>query len=356
MSKLVNRVPVRVQAMTLKAAFALPQPLRRAIAGKPIRIDGQELALDAQLLLTLQRLSGQSLVVGDPVASRRALAASKDLVSGVPIEPVSVRGLDLDGVPARFYTPGGVDDHAPLLVFYHGGGWVIGDLDSHDNACRYLALGAQVKVLAVDYRLAPEHPFPAAVEDSVAAFRWAVAHADELGVDPARVAVGGDSAGGNLSAVVAHQQVLAGGPVPAFQLLFYPGTDGTTKRRSRELFADGFFLTGEHMDFFIDHYFPAVDQRHDPRFSVLLAQDLTGMPPAYVATAGFDPLRDEGEAFADALAAAGVPVVKSRQADLIHGYINFTGIGTRFREALSEAAGALRTGLAINSAKQRSGA
>ncbi|WP_424183895.1 alpha/beta hydrolase [Actinokineospora sp. G85] len=348
---MTTRLLVRAQALGAKAAYALPRPLRRVLAGKPIRIDGQELSLDAQLMLVLQKISGQSLVVDTPENSRKRLEIGKSLVGGDPIEPVTVRGVNADGVPARLYTPAGVGEDAPLLVFYHGGGWVVGSLDSHDNTCRFLAVNARVKVLSVDYRLAPEHPFPAGVEDSVTAFRWAVANAAALGIDPARVAVGGDSAGGNLAAVVSHQQVLAGGPLPAFQLLFYPGTDGTTRRRSRDLFGDGFFLTSDNMDWFMSHYQPDESQRTDQRFSVLLVDDLSGMPPAYVATAGFDPLRDEGEAFADKLAAAGVPVVKSRQADLIHGYINFLGVGHRFREALSEAAGALRTGLELGQRK-----
>ncbi|MCG8914701.1 alpha/beta hydrolase [Actinokineospora sp. PR83] len=351
MSTLMNRVPLRAQALCARLVYALPRPLRRAIAGKPIRIDGQELALDAQLLITLQRLAGAGMVHDTPKTSRRKLDASQALVGGPPIEPVTVRGLVLGDVPARLYEPAGVGDDAPLLVFYHGGGWVIGSLDSHDNPCRFIAVNAHVKVLSVDYRLAPEHPFPAAVDDAVSAFRHAVANAADLGVNPDLIAVGGDSAGGNLAAVVSHQQVLAGGPVPAFQLLFYPGADGTTRRRSRDLFADGFLLTSDDMDWFMDHYMPGREHRGDPRFSVLLAEDLSGMPPAYVATAGFDPLRDEGEAFADRLAASGVPVVKSRQADLIHGYINILGVGTRFREALSEATGALRTGLALSGRK-----
>ncbi|WP_091456977.1 alpha/beta hydrolase [Actinokineospora iranica] len=345
----MERVPIQVQAAFVRAVFALPRPLRRLIAGQPTRIDGQELALDAQLLLTLDKMAGHSFVDRTPERSRAMLDRSRHLVSGVPIEPVTVRGLTLDDdIPARFYTPAEVGEDAPLLVFYHGGGWVLGTLDSHDNTCRFLAKHAKVKVLSVDYRLAPEHPFPAAAEDAYSAFRYAVAHAPELGVNPDLIAVGGDSAGGNLAAVTAYQAVRAGGPRPAFQLLFYPGTDATARRRSRDLFADGFFLTSENIDWFTNHYCPDTERRADPLFSVLRADDLTGMPPAYIATGGFDPLRDEGEEFAHKLAAAGVPVALSRHPDLIHGYVNFIGIGTRFREATAEAAGALRTGLAMS--------
>ncbi|MGX7823489.1 alpha/beta hydrolase [Actinokineospora sp. 24-640] len=345
MPELMSRVPIGAQAVLARAVFAAPKPIRRLIAGAPIRVDGQELALDAQLLLALDRIGGHELAHGTPEEARARMARAVPLVSGPPIEPVAVRGLSLDGIPARLYTP--VEDTSAMLVYYHGGGWVIGTLDSHDNTCRYLAREAGVKVLSVDYRLAPEHPFPAAVEDAVAAFRHAHAKAADFGVEPGRIAVGGDSAGGNLAAVASLLTTRDGGSAPAFQLLFYPGADSTVRRPSRDLFADGFFLTSDNIDWFSDHYCPELDLRTDPRFSVLLAADLSGLPPAYLATAGFDPLRDEGEAFGAKLAEAGVPVTVRRHRDLIHGYATFLGIGTRFREAVAEAAGALRTGLAL---------
>lgn len=353
MSNAMNRVPIAVQAATLRAVFALPTAAKRLIAGKPVRIDGQELALDAQLLLKLQQLSGNtSLAAGTPQTARAQLAATRSLLKATPIGPMHVRehqvpvGGDAT-IVARLYTPEGLEPGSPLLVFYHGGGWVIGDLETHDPPCRFLAKHANIRVLSVDYRLAPEHTFPTAVEDAVAAYEWAHANADELGADPTRLAVGGDSAGGNLAAVTAHHVATSGGQRPVFQLLFYPGVDGTMRRRSRDLFADGFFLTSEDMAWFCDHYVPDVSQRADPRFSILLAADLTGLPPAYIATAGFDPLRDEGEEFGARLAADGVPVVVSRQDDLIHGYANMLTIGGRFKEAMFEAVGALRTGLSL---------
>lgn len=341
---------IRIQAGAAQLLYALPRPLRRLIAGRPVRVDGQELALDAQLLLRLQQLSGATLVTDNSVRkSRAALDASRHLVGGKPIQPVATSEVTIPtehgDLPATLYTPAGLRSGSGLLVFFHGGGWVIGNRASHDNTVRFLAKHAEVRVLSVEYRLAPEHPFPAAQEDALAAFDFAHAKAAELGADPDRIAVGGDSAGGNLAAVTAQVTTRRGGPAPAFQLLFYPGVDASKRRRSRELFADRFFLTDEHMTWFLDHYAPPGIDRTDPKLSPLLADDLSGLPPAYIATAGFDPLRDEGEEYAARLKEAGVPVALSRQSDLIHGYVNFLGVGTRFTEATAEAAGALRMGL-----------
>jgi acetyl esterase len=197
-------------------------------------------------------------------------------------------------------------------------------------------------VLSVEYRLAPEHPFPAAVEDGRAALHWATSHGAELGADPSRVAVAGDSAGGNIAAVAAWEASRDGGPAPVLQVLLYPATDMVERSRSHELFSGGFLLTRELMDWFAAQYVADADPM-DPRLSVLRAEDLGGAPPAYVATAGFDPLRDEGEAYAEALRAAGVaPVVRRRFPGLVHGFCNAIGPGKVSREALTEVAGATR--------------
>lgn len=239
-------------------------------------------------------------------------------------------------LPLRIYTPSGRAPF-PVLMFFHGGGFVIGDLDSYDGICREICDGAGCIVVSVDYRLAPEHRFPAAVEDALAAFRWAVREAEALGCDPSRVAVAGDSAGGNLAAVVAQLATRGGGPSPALQVLFYPVTDVSQKHPSYRLFADGFFLTEREMDWYRSHYLPAEEAARDVRVSPLLAPDLRGLAPAVLLTAGFDVLRDEGEAYARRLAEAGVPVRHRRHASLIHGFCNATGVSRPARAAMDEA-------------------
>ncbi|MFD0687683.1 alpha/beta hydrolase [Actinomadura fibrosa] len=344
MAQPLEFVPPSVVGGFLRVVFALPGPVKRLIAGAPVVRDGQRLALDAQVLLRLLRLEGESLGAATPAEARRGLARGSAMLSKVPARPVRTREIAIPGdVSARLYTPAGLADGSPLLVFYHGGGWVVGDIATHDTVCRYLAVHAEVRVLSVDYRLAPEHPYPAGIEDALTAYEYAVENAESLGADPGAVAVGGDSAGGNLATVVG----LFAERRPAFALLFYPATDMSVRRRSRELFGDGFYLTDEDMTWFSDHYCPE-ERRKEPRVSPLLADDLSGFPPTYLVTAGFDPLRDEGEAFAERLAEAGVPVALRRQEDLIHGFANMWSLGGRFQEAVSEAAGALRTGLALH--------
>jgi len=344
--------------LAIRVVFrGFPSGVRRALGGRPIRVDGQTLDPDLQLLLRLERLTDAATPARSPQSRREhqdvatALAAGPS-VPGVAAESFTIPGTahpDGRSTPARLYTPDGLAVGSPLLVFLHGGGWVTGSLSSHDGLCRFLALHAGVRVLAVGYRLAPEDPFPAAVHDAVAAFRFATAHAIELGADPDAVALGGDSSGANLAAVTAHLAVRAGEPGPVFLLLFYPPTDAVHRTPSRELFGSGFMLTEADIVWFCDHYMPPGTDRGDPRASILHADDLSGMPPTYVMTAGFDPIRDEGELFARRLAEFGVPVALRRQADLVHGFVNMIGVAPRCREAVAEAAGALRAGLAFGS-------
>jgi acetyl esterase/lipase len=341
-------VAERLGAGLIRSLVALPRPVQRRLAGRPRVIDGQELDPEVQLLLRLPDPGGDisDQTPADARLQRRRTAAA---FRGRPFEVDRVEDLTLTGpggaIGARLYVPVGSASPQPLLLFMHGGGWVTCDLDTHDNVCRFLAKEAGVRVLSIDYRLAPEHPFPAAVEDAVAAYVHVVENAADLGAVPDAIAVGGDSAGGNLALVVSQLAIAGGLPVPAFCLAIYPVTDLSAKRDSYRLFREGYLLTEESMDWFRAHYLPNDDAALDPRASPLLAEDLSGMPPTYVATAGFDPLRDEGEEYAERLRAAGVPVTLRRHSNIIHGFVN--GVGTTHfgRAATAEAAVALKEGV-----------
>jgi len=349
------RLPSPVEHRLLKSVCGLSPRLQRALFGRPPRVDGQVLASDLHALIKLAALAGDTSFTGGlgPVEARAhnrlgaAAAAARPPIPMARVEPREIPGPG-GPLPTRFYVPPGLstDEPAPLLLFFHGGGWVIGDLDTHDDVCRFLAASAGVTVLAVDYRLSPEHAFPAAVEDAWASFAWAVTNAAELAIDPARIAVGGDSAGANLAAVVSLLARGAGGTMPALQLLIYPPTDAAADLPSRRLFAEGFMLTKQDMDTWQAHYLPPGTDAADPRASILLAPDLSGLPPAYLTTAGFDPLRDEGEAYGLRMREAGVQVALRRHPGLIHGFANLTAVSRTARAAMFEAAGALRMGLA----------
>jgi acetyl esterase len=244
-------------------------------------------------------------------------------------------------IPIRVYTPE-ARVAQPIVVYFHGGGFVIGSLSSHDPLCRVLAGRIPAIVVAVDYRLAPEHPFPAAAEDAYAAMRWVADHARELGGDPARIAVAGDSAGGNLSAVVSLLARERGGPTLAHQMLIYPVTDFSFETRSHIDNAEGYLLTRPLMQWFLGHYFSGPTPRSDPRFAVLRVADLSGVPPATVLTAEFDPLRDEGESYGARLRAAGVPVTVMRYDGMIHGFLPQPALFAQAAEAIAAVSGALR--------------
>ncbi len=335
-----------MEARLLTAMVALPGPLQRAIAGRPLVIDGQRLAVDTQAMLRVKRLARLPEAATLPVAEGRLATLHECRVAGGNHPIGAVRDLPVGDRPGRLYTPTVAPrDRTGLLVFFHGGGFVYGDLDSHDAPCRFLAERAGVRVLAVDYRRAPEHPFPAAYDDAVASVRWAFENAESLGVDPDRIAVGGDSAGGNLAAGAAIAAALEGLPL-AFQLLVYPLTDATHETRSMDLFADlGLYLTRGYIDVAESSYLPDLRDRTDPRVSVLFEKIPEGLAPAYLATAGFDPLRDEGEAYARLLSEAGVPVELRRFPDLIHSFFNVLGPSRRNRAAVAEMA--VRLGAAL---------
>jgi acetyl esterase len=262
------------------------------------------------------------------------------------VEDRTIPGPDGNEVPVRIYWPVDAAPSLPVVVFFHGGGWVIGGIESHDATVRSLVDQSGFVFVSVDYRLAPESRYPAAADDCYAATTWVAEHAAELGVDPARLAVAGDSAGGNLAAVVALMARDRGGPELAFQLLIYPCTDmEPASYGSYHENASGYFLTAESMHWFYGHYAGDADRSH-PYLAPIKAEDLSNLPPALVITAEFDPLRDEGEAYAAALREAGVPAESVRYDGQIHGFFSMTTMIERAKDAQAAAASALRGALA----------
>ena len=329
-----------VHRPVLSALLAAPEPVRRAVAGPARTYGGRAMDLDAQLALRLSELVDSTGIDGGHggMAERRrgldhqcAVIGGKPAVVGV-VEDRTVPG-PAGPVPIRLYTPapaaGRRAEPGALLMYLHGGAWNNGSLDSHDALCRVICARARVRVAAVGYRLAPEHPYPSGLEDCWAVWTWLHDHADALRADPGRLAVGGDSAGGNLAAVLAQRAAGRGEALPAAQVLVYPATDLSRRSRSRDELA-GVVLTNDGMDKAELMYLGPVAGGHDradPAVSPLLATELAGLPPAVVVTAGFDPLRDEGDAYAEALVAVGVPVDHWCEDGWCHGFAQFTGVG-----------------------------
>ena len=349
MAARARAAPARARAEVLAARLigSLPAAAKRRLVGAPIRRDGLELDLDMQVLVKLAERDLHTLVGRTPEEARQDLRDAVRPFEGEKIALADERDTHVAGAAgplrARLYCPTG-DDGTPaaLVVYYHGGGWVAGDLDTHAQPCRLLAKSSGARVLSVDYRLAPEHRFPAPVEDALAAFRDAIARAAELGADPRRFAVAGDSAGGHLAAVTAQLCAADGGPAPALQLLIYPVTDCERVSQSRRTFAEGFLLTKDNMEWYEEQFLGSDADRSDPRVSPLLAQELGGTAAALVVSAGFDPLRDEGEAYARRLQEAGVRTLLRRHPGYVHGFIHALAAGSGPREALAELGGALR--------------
>jgi acetyl esterase len=270
--------------------------------------------------------------------ARRIYRDTRSALAPKAPEVSDVRLLVLENrIAVRVYRPS--SDILPALVFFHGGGWTIGDLDTHDVVCRQLAAGARCAVFSVDYRLAPESPFPAAVDDAVAATKYLLSNPGPLKIDASRIAVGGDSAGGNLAAVVALELKKHN---LAFQLLIYPATDQRCEFDSHSRNGEGYLLTKEGIRFFRGGYLPDPKDWTDWRASPLLAADHRGVAPAYVLTAGFDPLLDEGRAYAEKLSTAGVAVEYREYADMIHGFILFGGVVDTANAAVAECCARLR--------------
>lgn len=323
--------------------------LCRLIGEAPTVVDGQQLDGHVQFILASRRWRPQHLLSGPTPAEgrqryRREVATVSEMSGARPTRVRSVTNLTVETpagpLAARHYVPliRNPGETPPLLVYLHGGGFVIGDLDTHDEPCRLLCHHAEMQVLHVAYRLAPEHPFPAAADDACAALRWALQHAASLGADSARVCIGGDSAGANIAAVAALE-LAREGRTPVAQLMIYPTTDATAAHASRQLFGIGFALTAADIDAFFGYYLgndPALSS--NPRVSPAFTVDLAISPPTLLTTAGFDPLRDEGEAYAAALRSAGVRVQTLRSAELVHGYLHMTTVVPAAHRAVVETA------------------
>jgi acetyl esterase len=298
------------------------------------------------VLETLNAFGARPLHVMSPDEARRATARLAKL-GGRPAPVQRTEDLCVPGpagpIPVRVYTPPGRGPF-PTLAYFHGGGWVTGSIATHDPICRALAHGAGCAVVSVDYRLAPEHKYPAAVEDCYAVTRWLAESGAALGVDPARLAVGGDSAGGTLATVVALWARDRGGPALACQLLIYPVTDYMPDFPSR--LENGYFLSNADLEWAWHHYLPSGADAADPSVAPLRAADLAGLPPAVIITAEFDPLHDEGNLYADRLRSAGVPTVLARYDGMVHGFVSMAGVIERGKDALDQAAGDLRAAFA----------
>lgn len=302
-----------------------------------------------QAILDAVAAQGAPFANDDYRAIRTAYADTTARYCHEPPGPVAVTEHTFVGpagnIGLRRYVPAtAASGPLPCLVFFHGGGWVVGDLATHDHICRYFAAGAAICVIAVDYRLAPEHPFPAAFDDCLAAVHWIAGNASDFGIDPGKLAVGGDSAGGNLAAAVAIALRDDGGAMPALQLLIYPATDMTADNDSLRENAEGFLLTRAAMERFTNWYVTDAAQRTDPRASPQYGVH-GGLPRAFIQTAEFDPLRDEARVYADTLSAAGVTVQYRCYPGMLHGFARMGGVVETGIRALDDACGALRDAL-----------
>lgn len=300
-----------------------------------------------QTILDERAASGQPPLNTLTPAQARANAEARPLATGPEVGRVEDRTIPgpAGEIPVRIYTPSGTGPF-PTLVYFHGGGWVVGTLDMSDGTCRNLCVGGECMVVSVDYRMAPEAKFPAAADDCYAVVEWVSRNASAIGADPNRIAVGGGSAGGNLAAVVCLMARDRRGPALAFQLLVYPVTDRNFETASYRQNADGYMLTRDSMIWYWDQYLNSPSEASDPYAAPLQARDLAGLPPALVMTAEFDPLRDEGEAYAHRLEAAGVPARCIRYDGMIHGFFGMHGSVDKAREAVTEASAALRSAFA----------
>jgi acetyl esterase len=309
--------------------------------------------LDPLLKAFLDQLAAQpqpKLWEVKPAAGREMFVALMQAVGPKDVPIGKVINLAIPGpggeIPARSYLPVAVgSEPQPTLVFFHGGGFVIGSVETHDGLCRLLANLSACRVISVEYRLAPEHKFPAAVDDAFAAVHWIEANAAQLGVDANRLAVGGDSAGGTLAAVVCQLARDIGAPKIAFQMLLFPATHMAAETASRRNFDEGYFLEAKDIEWFFSHYFGSEADRADAKASPLLAENLAGLPPAYIMVAEYDPLHDEGVAYAEKLRADGMKVTLDDHPGMVHDFIYLQTVLPQAANALGEAATALKAAL-----------
>jgi len=303
-----------------------------------------------QAILDAAKERGSVFDARTPAEARALYAASTEVYAPATPDLARVEESTVLGpagvIPVRLYAPEATGPH-PVLVYFHGGGWVFGDLDTHDAMCRIVAAATPCLVVSVDYRLAPEHRFPAGLEDCVAVTSWLAEHAADIGGIATRLAVGGDSAGGNLAAAVAQRLKAESGPPLAFQWLIYPATDFTADNASLKDNGAGYLLTAEAIRWTMAQYLPDPSKASDPYASPGLAADLAGLPPALVQTAGFDPLRDEGKAYADRLAAAGVPTDYIQYDGMVHGFMRMGKLVDRAHDGLKDGAAALARAFAV---------
>ena len=302
----------------------VPRPIMRRLGWGPLENEGARLSPELRWMLRAFSLDRVDMNRVRPANQRDAyarLSASELAGPVIDVHTEEHRVPSEASIPIRVYRSHRLQKPAPLLCWLHGGGWVIGDLDTHDRFCRRIAEEAGIIVVGVDYRLAPEHPFPAAIEDAHAVWAWIRQHAESLGADPQRLALGGDSAGGNMTSVLCQE--LPANARPSLQVLCYAGADMKTRRESRKKFGDGFLLTGEMIAWFLKHYVGGVD-RSLPRVSPIFGE-IEAQPPAYVITAGLDPLLDEGLAYAEKLKEAGTPVDHHHEPAQVHGFITLFG-------------------------------
>lgn len=332
-----------LQRILAKTFASLPGNLIVKLAGgEPVTINGRTLEPQLQMIAwngraapPMSSLPAEAVQAG--VKAQLALLA--DVTGeGAGGSNETIPGPDGNAIPARLYRPASQDPRHPLIVYFHMGGGVIGDPDTCDAWCAMLAQGAQAPVLSVDYRLAPQHVFPAGLNDCLAAYKWGLANAPRFGAPAGVAAVGGDSMGGNFSAIISQQMKREGGPMPALQLLIYPAIDISTHYPSKTAFAQTFSLSQDTMDWFMKQYLPAGTDHRDLRISPGQEMDLSGLPPAVLVTAGHDPLSDEGDEYAARLKAAGVPVVHKRYDSLAHAFTAFTFISPGSRAACREIA------------------